>query len=91
MRIPVLLTMAIACALALSACSSGESNYTARPAPSPQSTSAAISNATCPVMDRPVDPSVPTRIYKGRVVGLCCRGCLPMWDANPEGYAGNLR
>ena len=91
MKIAVSVTIAVAGALALAGCSSGGGNYAAAPAPPRQSNAAAISNTICPVMGRPVDPSVPTRTYNGRVIGFCCRGCPPMWDANPEGYAGNIR
>ena len=91
MRIAVSLSMTVAGVLALAGCSSGNGNYAAAPSPAPRATSAGISNTICPVMGRPVDPSVPTRTYKGRVIGFCCRGCPPMWDANPESYAGNIR
>jgi len=61
--------------------------------PMPQSTPAPMArvcNAICPVMDLPVDPSVPTSVYRGKTVGFCCMGCKPRFDANPEMYAAKL-
>lgn len=78
-------------ALALAACSSGGGTYAPSPAPAPQPTAAGISNTICPVMGRPVNPSVPTSVYQGRVIGFCCRACKPMFDADPSAYAGNIR
>ncbi len=58
--------------------------------PAPTSVSAAPYNALCPVMGQPVDPSVPTSMYKGKVVGFCCAGCKPTFDASPAAYASKL-
>ncbi len=79
----------IALGVAASACSSG-AGYSAPPAPA-RPVAAAPSNTTCPVMGRPIDPSVPTSVYRGQVIGFCCAGCKPTFDANPEAYAGNIR
>jgi YHS domain-containing protein len=43
------------------------------------------------MVGNPVDPSVPTSVYRGRVIGFCCPACKPRFDANPEAYAANIR
>lgn len=91
MRIAIPLTAVVVSALALAGCHSRRSSYAPGPAPASPPTAAAISNTICPVMGRPVDPSIPTSVYRGRVIGFCCRACKPMFDANPEAYAGNIR
>ena len=59
----------------------------AQSAPAPM---ARVCNTICPVMDRPVDPSIPTSVYRGKTVGFCCMGCKPRFDTNPEMYASKL-
>lgn len=50
-----------------------------------------IINANCPVMGGPVSEDTPYKVeYKGKMVGLCCGGCVPAFTHNPEKYAGNL-
>ena len=56
----------------------------------PNSAPMAPSNALCPVMGQPIDPSVATSLYKGKVVGFCCAGCKPAFDASPDAYASKL-
>jgi hypothetical protein len=34
----------------------------------------------CPILHKPADASVPTRVLDGEVVGFCCTGCLGKWD-----------
>lgn len=85
------LTVAVVGILTLAGCHSKRTTYAQGPAQPPPSAVAAASNTICPVMGRPVDPSVPTSMYQGRVIGFCCRACKPMFDANPDAYAGNIR
>ena len=48
-------------------------------------------NKMCPVMtDHKVDVEV-TVTYKGKLVGLCCTACQKKWNANPGGYAANVK
>jgi len=48
-------------------------------------------NKMCPVMpDHKVDVEVTVQ-YKGKVVGLCCTACQKKWNANPGGYAANVK
>jgi YHS domain-containing protein len=52
---------------------------------------AVASNKFCPISGQPVDPSVPTSMYQGRVIGFCCAGCKAEFDANPAAYAAKIR
>jgi hypothetical protein len=48
-------------------------------------------NKMCPVMtDHKVDVEV-TVTYKGKVIGVCCTACQKKWNANPGGYAANIK
>jgi hypothetical protein len=48
-------------------------------------------NKMCPVMpDHKVDVEV-TVTYKGEVIGLCCTACQKKWNANPGGFAANIK
>ncbi len=48
-------------------------------------------NKMCPVMpDHKVDVEV-TVTYKGKSIGLCCTACQKKWNANPGGYAANVK
>jgi hypothetical protein len=48
-------------------------------------------NKMCPVMmDHKVDVEV-TVAYKGKIIGLCCTACEKKWNANPGGYAANVK
>ena len=48
-------------------------------------------NKMCPVMtDHKVDVEV-TVSFKGKLVGLCCTACQKKWNANPGGYAANVK
>jgi YHS domain-containing protein len=41
--------------------------------------------------DNPVDPSVPTVVYKGKVIGFCCEDCIPKFNKDPEFYMKTLK
>ncbi|MCL4209415.1 MAG: hypothetical protein HRU76_10580 [Phycisphaeraceae bacterium] len=63
-----------ACALGLSACSSGDkaTNETA---------SMGVINSHCPMMaEHEVDTAVTPAEYKGHKIGFCCSGCLNGWN-----------
>lgn len=47
---------------------------------------AQITNAICPVMNEPVDKSVTTVSYKGKVYGFCCKACIKKFAKDPEKY-----
>jgi len=53
--------------------------------------SAKPQNKTCPVTGDDVDPTVPTVLYQGHIVGFCCTDCLKEFKAHPEKYAANLK
>ena len=49
-------------------------------------------NEFCAVdKDNPVDPSVPTVTYKGKVIGFCCEDCIPKFKKDPEFYMKGLK
>ena len=49
-------------------------------------------NEFCAVdKDNPVDPTVPTLIYKGKVIGFCCEDCAPKFKKDPEYYMKDLK
>ena len=44
-------------------------------------------NDTCPVMGGEVDSKTPYKVaYKGKVIGLCCAGCVKPFSDDPEKY-----
>jgi YHS domain-containing protein len=49
-------------------------------------------NKFCAVdRDNPVDSTVPTVTYKGKVIGFCCEDCVPEFKKNPEKYMKDLK
>jgi hypothetical protein len=64
-----------------------------------------ISNTTCPVSGKVVDPSVKTEVYhsknsklqpqgkgvSGATIGFCCDKCQAKYDADPAKYDADLR
>ncbi|HWE04255.1 MAG TPA: hypothetical protein VG326_17755 [Tepidisphaeraceae bacterium] len=49
-------------------------------------------NKFCAVdRENPVDDSVPTITYKGKVIGFCCDDCPPKFRKNPELYMKDLK
>lgn len=43
-------------------------------------------NTICAICGMPVDPAVPTALYKGKVIGFGCKMCPPKFAADPEKY-----
>ncbi|MDB5289548.1 MAG: hypothetical protein JWL69_789 [Phycisphaerales bacterium] len=41
--------------------------------------------------ENPVDPTVPTVTYKGKVIGFCCEDCAPKFKKDPEYYMKDLK
>lgn len=73
-------------------CAKGAAPQQAMPSqPPPTAPVAVASNKFCPISGQPVDPSVPTCMYQGRVIGFCCAGCKAEFDANPAAYAAKIR
>ncbi|HET6250048.1 MAG TPA: hypothetical protein VFE47_20320 [Tepidisphaeraceae bacterium] len=49
-------------------------------------------NQFCAVeKENPVDPTVPTVTYKGKVIGFCCEDCAPKFLKDPEFYMKGLK
>ena len=49
-------------------------------------------NEFCAVeKENPVDPTVPTVTYKGKVIGFCCEDCAPKFLKDPEYYMKGLK
>jgi hypothetical protein len=44
-----------------------------------------LANTKCPIMGSEVDPSGPTRQFKGATIGFCCPGCDRKWDSKSDG------
>ena len=61
--------------------------------PPPATTQAATPiNKFCAVdHENPVDSTVPTVTYKGKVIGFCCEDCIPKFKKNPERYMKDLK
>lgn len=45
-----------------------------------------IFNAHCPVLGDEVESDGPLLLYKGKVIGFCCKGCDKKFIAEPEKY-----
>ena len=51
-----------------------------------------VINVVCPVMGGKVDKDTPYKTeYKDKIIGFCCPGCIPMFNANPEKYMVKLQ
>jgi len=73
-------------------CAKGAGPQQAMPSQgTPPAPVAVASNQFCPISGQPIDPSVPTSMYQGRVIGFCCAGCKAEFDANPAAYAAKIR
>lgn len=49
-------------------------------------------NKFCPIeRENPVDATVPTVTYKGKVIGFCCDDCPATFKKNPEKYMKDLK
>ena len=48
-------------------------------------------NTKCAVMPQDdVDPAV-TLEYRGKIIGFCCKDCIPDFKKDPEKYMKNLK
>ena len=67
---------------------------TSKPAatqPTTQEAAAKPVNKFCAVdHDNEVDPKV-TIIYKGMVIGFCCKDCIKDFDKDPDKYVKNMK
>jgi len=43
-------------------------------------------NTVCAICAMPVDPKIPTAVYKGKVIGFGCRMCPPKFAKEPDRY-----
>ncbi len=50
----------------------------------------AAAQGTCPVMDQPVDSSMPFTTVKGRRIFVCCPPCIKKIEADPEKFIAEL-
>jgi YHS domain-containing protein len=61
---------------------------TTRPATQP----ATPINKFCAVeKENPVDSTVPTVTYEGKVIGFCCEDCIPKFKKDPKFYMKDLK
>ncbi len=87
-----LLSVALA-AVFVAGCGSGhdpadQGGDAAQPA-SGAPTQAAPAQKTCPVMGKPIDPSIFVE-YKGKKIYFCCQGCVQKFKADPTKYLPKL-
>jgi YHS domain-containing protein len=62
------------------------------PATKPATQPAHPINKYCAVdRDNPVDESVGTVTYEGKVIGFCCEDCIPKFKKNPKAYMKDLK
>jgi len=62
------------------------------PATKPTSAPAHPINKYCAVdRDNPVDETVPTVTYEGKVIGFCCEDCIPKFKKDPKAYMKDLK
>ncbi len=62
------------------------------PATKPSTQPAKAINEFCAVdKDNPVDPTVPTVTYDGKVIGFCCEDCIPKFKKDPKAYMKDLK
>ena len=63
-----------------------------KPATQPTTKPAGPINKFCAVdRENPVDPTVPTVVYKGKIIGFCCDDCPAKFKKNPEEYMKDLK
>ena len=48
------------------------------------------SNTCCPVTGKPLDPDVAI-VYKGKVIGFCCKHCLAQFLEDPAKFEANIK
>ncbi|MBL7154722.1 MAG: YHS domain-containing protein [Phycisphaerae bacterium] len=58
-------------------------------APAPTTTTAPVTQTTCPIMGNPINKAVFTE-YKGQKVYFCCAACIEKFKAEPEKYVKDL-
>jgi len=61
-----------------------------QPKDAPAEGAAAISQKTCPIMGKPIDPSVHAD-YQGTRVYFCCSGCIDKFNADPAKYLAKVK
>lgn len=49
-----------------------------------QPTPSSPMNTACPIMGGEVAADGGTTTWKGRTIGFCCEGCLPLWNEMAE-------
>ena len=64
---------------------------TTQPTTRPTTRPVAINKFCAVDRENPVDDTVPTVIYKGKVIGFCCDDCPPKFKKNPELYMKDLK
>ena len=86
-----LLCCAIANALVYSADTPTDKKKPAVATTQPTTHPVAINKFCAVDRDNPVDDTVPTVTYKGKVIGFCCDDCPPKFKKNPELYMKDLK
>ncbi|CAN5573560.1 hypothetical protein BH09PLA1_BH09PLA1_02990 [soil metagenome] len=71
------------CVARMASAEPGESPTTA-PSTQPANKMCAVNH------DDPVDPKV-TVLYKGQLIGFCCKDCIKDFEKNPEKYVKNMK
>ncbi len=62
------------------------------PATRPTTRPATPINKNCAVdTENPVDPTVATVTYEGKVIGFCCEDCIPKFKKDPKRYMKDLK
>jgi len=64
---------------------------TTQPTTRPTTRPVAINKFCAVDRENPVDDSVPTVTYKGKVIGFCCDDCPPKFKKHPELYMKDLK
>ena len=84
------LIVASALCLCVGACSSRSKSASATKAdekclaPAEGVASARTINTVCPIGKHGIPANAPVVAYKGNNVGLCCKDCIPGWNAMAE-------
>ena len=47
-------------------------------------------NSVCPVTGEAIEPGAPTVEHDGKLVALCCKGCISKFKKEPAKYLKNL-
>jgi YHS domain-containing protein len=62
-----------------------------RPTSQPTTKPVAINKFCAVDRENPVDDTVPTVTYEGKVIGFCCEDCIPKFKKNPKAYMKDLK